>query len=44
MHLFDYIVEGYDITHEERDLLNIIHGLCWDEVGITEQEKPTHSR
>lgn len=44
MILFDYIVEGYDVTHEERDLLNLVHGLCWDEIETTEQEQPTHSR
>lgn len=44
MRLFDYTVEGYNVTHEERDLLNIVHGLWWDEIDITEQERPTHSR
>lgn len=44
MRLFDFIVEGYNVTYEESDLLDIVYGLCWGEIDTTEQEKPTHSR
>lgn len=42
MKLFDYTLDGS--LHSVDDAIRAIHGLDWQEIEITEQSKPRHSK
>jgi hypothetical protein len=45
MRLFDFTVDGYEIDDEWREehLVDLVNGMVWCEMEVTEQNKPTHS-